>query len=372
MFFTYYREHKNLAMNIFIDENIPFLKDAFHNVGNVTLYNGRTLSNDDLIAGSCEYLISRSTCKVNQTLIKNTKVKFVATATSGIDHIDTNYLQNNNISFASALGSNANSVAEYVIYCILNWSKLKGHLVEGKAIGVIGYGNIGKLVAKHASLLGLKVYVNDPPLKDADFEFPDYVEYKELVELPFLCDVITNHVPLTKVGKYATDNLLDEKFLLAMNLESLLIHASRGGVVDENILLDRLIAEEIYACVDVFIGEPDFNTELAERAMLCSPHVAGYSFDGKVKGSLMVAEAFEMHTSIKTDKTDMLRQLSFYTPLEEHHYKDGEYVLELLSKKRKFDIDTKNMLSIIPLPDDERRKAFDMLRKKYPVRRESL
>lgn len=218
----------------------------------------------------------------------------------------------------------------------------------------------------------MEVYVNDPPLKESDFEFPEYLEYREIAELPFLCDVITNHVPLIKTGKYATVNLLDEKFINAMNIESLMIHASRGGVVDENILLDRLIKEEIYACTDVFVKEPDFNTELAERSVLCSPHVAGYSFDGKIKGSLMVAEAFEKYSGMTLDKSLMLKHLSSYAPMALDLYEDADYIIHTLSKKRNFEYDTKNLLSIIPFDEEKRQFEFDKLRKSYPIRRESL
>lgn len=359
-------------MNIFIDENIPFLHDAFKEAGNITSFKGRELTNKDLAEKNCDCLITRSTCKVNEQLLANTNVKFVATATSGIDHIDTEYLEKENITFASALGSNANSVAEYVIYSILKWAAIKKTNLIAKKIGIIGFGNIGRKVAKYASLLGMSVYVNDPPLKDADFSFPDYVEYTKLEELPFLCDVITNHVPLTKSGKYPTTNLIDEKFINTMNLESLMVHASRGGVVDENILMDRLIAEELYACTDVFVGEPDFNTELAERSLLCSPHVAGYSFDGKIRGSLMVAEAFEKFSGRRVSKDLMLKHLSSYEPLTAEEYEDTPQLMHLLSKKRNFEYDTKNLLSIIPFDEEKRLKEFDKLRKSYPIRRETL
>ncbi len=359
-------------MNIYIDENIPFLQETFKEVGNVTRFNGRKLRNEDLLKGNCECLITRSTCKVNKQLLQNTNIKFVGTATSGTDHIDSSFLSDNNIHFASALGSNANSVAEYVVYSILKWAKVKKTKLCGKKIGIIGYGNVGRLVAKYSNLLGMVAYVNDPPLLDSGFEFPEYIEYKNLEELPFLCDVITNHVPLNKVGKYYTENLIDEKFILSMNLESLMIHASRGGVVDENILLDRLITEELYACTDVFVEEPDFNTELAERSLLSSPHVAGYSFDGKVKGSLMIALAYEKYFNVELKKDTMLKHLAEYTPLSDDKYEDLEYVYKILNTRRNFEHDTKNLLSIIPLSEDDRENAFDKLRKIYPIRRESL
>ncbi len=359
-------------MNIFIDENIPFLQDSFKEVGNIISYKGRDLNNKDLIENNCDCLITRSTCKVNKKLLENTAVKFVATATSGTDHVDKDYLKSEGIEFASALGSNANSVAEYVIYSMLKWASVKKTILHDKKIGIIGYGNIGRLVAKYADLLGMIVYVNDPPLKDAGFEFPEKFEYKELEELPFLCDVITNHVSLTTNGKYATVNLIDEIFIKAMNIESLMVHASRGGVVDENILLDRLIAEELFTCIDVFVGEPDFNTELAELALLCSPHVAGYSFDGKIRGSLMVAEAFEKFTGKKLHKDLMIKQLSSYAPIDTDEYKDTDSLIHLLQKKRNFEYDTKNLLSIIPFDEEKRLVEFDKLRKTYPIRRESL
>ncbi|MDQ1265955.1 MAG: erythronate-4-phosphate dehydrogenase, partial [Bacteroidota bacterium] len=282
----------------FIDSNIPLLAETLGSCVDICRFTGRGLSAKELIEGNCKYLFVRSTTKVNRELLDNTPVRFVGTATSGIDHIDSSFLESNRIAFADAPGSNANSVAEYVVFSILKWSLYKGIDLKGKSIGIIGYGNVGKIVGSYADNMKLKVFVNDPPLHDAGFEFPDYCKYSELSEISS-CNIITNHVPLTNGGLYPTINLLDEKFITDMPNDSLFIHASRGGVADEDALLERMLKKEISGAIDVWYNEPLINSELAGLSIIATPHVAGYSRDGKLRGTLRMAQAFERHSGIK-------------------------------------------------------------------------
>ncbi len=196
---------------ILVDENIPLLAEALRPCGKITGYSGRELSKHELIKSSCSSLFVRSTTKIDSTLIEGTSVKFIGTATSGIDHVDVEYLKINNITFTFAPGSNANSVAEYVVYSILKWRSLIQSEIENKTIGIVGFGNIGKIVARYSNYMGMKILVNDPPLKDSGCDFPEYVEYTGLDELIARSDIITNHVPLTIVGSYPTHNLFNEQ-----------------------------------------------------------------------------------------------------------------------------------------------------------------
>ena len=168
-------------MTVFVDENIPYLSDTLRSVANVISFDFKKLSQNELIQNKCEYLFVRSTIKVNSDLLNGTAVKFVGTSTAGTDHIDFNYLKRNNIAFESAPGSNANSVAEYVIFAVLHWLEVKKLSPNQKTIGIVGYGNIGKLVARHAAQIfpKLEILINDPPLKDAAFPYPNNLKYCE-------------------------------------------------------------------------------------------------------------------------------------------------------------------------------------------------
>jgi erythronate-4-phosphate dehydrogenase len=357
---------------IFIDENIPYLKQALNNCGQIIEFNGRKLKRDDLIVNNCEILFTRSTTTINKNLLDNTKVEFVGSATSGIDHVDTDYLKRRKIFFADAKGSNANSVAELVVYGTIKWSYKKKFKPKGKTIGIIGYGSIGKIVTRFAEYLGMKVLVNDPPLKDEGFEFPENINYMRIDELCRKSDIISNHVPLTKEGKYPTDKLLNEERINLIRNGSLVIHTSRGGVIDERSLINRLQCNELDAVIDVWENEPLINKELINSSLLVTPHVGGYSLEGKLRGALAMANAFQNYSQLKPDLSEINNILSEYNPVSKEYYKDIDQVYDLLSKRRNFGEDDKALRKTMLLSDEKRSNAFDLLRKNYPQRRESL
>ncbi len=361
-----------MMLNIIIDENIPLLNDALKTVANVQLAEGRSISNALLLDSNCDALIVRSLTKINAELLSNTSVRFVGTSTSGIDHIDTDFLLEHNIAFANAPGSNANSVAEYVVYSILMWARANSISLEGKSIGIVGYGNIGRIVANYANALGLRVLVNDPPLNDTHFVFPDFVAYRSINELCEESDIITNHVPLTKTGKYATVGLFSSSLINKMNSGSLFIHASRGFVVDEKPLLERLAKRELTAVIDVWENEPTPNPVIVKYCFMATPHIAGYAFDGKLKGALMMADAVEKHFGITTNKEVIINELNSavekITASSTHNV-----ILESLQRNRMLQEDYKDFLYTMLIDDKRQRSAeFDRLRKEYPHRRECL
>lgn len=357
---------------IFIDENIPLLPAALAGCGKVVKFKGRTLENEELVKKNCHSLFIRSTTKVDKDLLHYSQVRFVATATSGVDHIDEEYLDKKNVTFVAAPGSNANSVAEYVFYAALKWAKSKGERLRGKTIGVVGFGNIGKIVAKYANYFGMIVLVNDPPLRDEGFEFPEYCVYSDLREMFARCDVVTNHVPLTKSGDYPTLNLINEDLIALLKNGALIISASRGGVVDEETLKERLRNGEISAATDVFKGEPLVDVDLARLSILASPHVAGYSRDGKLRGARMIAEAYRAFSGNKPALEFIDDELSHYEPATAEDFRDEDKIFDILKENRKFEEDTEKFLETLDLPDERRAIEFDRLRKQYPKRRESL
>jgi erythronate-4-phosphate dehydrogenase len=359
---------------IYIDENIPLLPDVLSNCGKIIMFNGRKLKNDLLKKNDCEYLFVRSTTKVNQSLLEGTDVRFVGTATSGIDHIDTQYLGSKGIHFCSAPGANANSVAEYVLYSMFLYSKKHGISLKDKTIGVVGYGNVGKIVAEYAYLMGLKVLINDPPLKDDGFHFPDHLEYVSLDEICESADVITNHVPLTFQGetKHPTYRLLSEDHIKKIKNGGVIIHTSRGGVIDENALLERIDKRELIAAVDVFENEPMVNIDLARAAIISTPHIAGYSYDGKLKGTLMMAQQFMSFSGLNPDLSRIEQELGSTDKLSVDDFENYEKLFGLIQRNRKLNEDHNRFLNILDSDDALRSKQFDLLRKEYPIRRESL
>jgi len=359
-------------MNIFIDENIPFLGDVLKGCGEIRLFKGRELTKFDLINGNCNFLFVRSTTKVNQDLIEQTPVKYVGSATSGTDHIDLNYLSEKLIQFSDAKGSNANSVAEYVIYSILKWSKVNNINLEKLKIGIIGYGNIGKLVSAYSHLLGFDVYVNDPPLLDNGFQFPDFIKYVELEEIFSITNIITNHVPLIKTGKYRTLRLIDKNLINQIPKASLFIHTSRGGVVDEDALINSLSLRKFSAVIDVWENEPYINSLLCRLSFLATPHISGYSFDGKLKGVKMMADFFYNATNLRPDYSIIDFHLNDFKPIAKEFYSKKDELLDILENNRKFSEDYKKFLRTMLYDEKERAFLFDEIRKNYPKRRETL
>jgi erythronate-4-phosphate dehydrogenase len=271
-------------MNIVADANIPFAVQAFSCFGNVRVAPGRAI--DKAMVADADMLLVRSVTRVDRNLLENSHVRFVGTATIGIDHVDTGYLAAQGIAFASAPGSNAQSVAEYVACSLVH--VYHGDLTElsGKTLGVIGAGNVGSRVLKIGQSLGMRCLVNDPPLAQAS----SGKGFSSLEEIQSEADIITLHVPFTNAGLYPTLSLVDETFIKNMKPSSMLINTSRGRVVDEKALIS--LRNRLGAVVlDVWENEPAIDFKTLALADISTPHIAGYSYDGKVRGARMLFEA---------------------------------------------------------------------------------
>lgn len=353
------------------DPHIPFIKEALEGKVDVRISRKLEFNREFIIKNKIEALFIRSGVKVNKELLNGTKVKFVATATSGIDHVDTNFLYFADIPFFAAPGSNANSVAEFVIYSILKWIFLADNEIENKRIGIIGYGNIGKLVEKYSNLLGLEVWVNDPPLEKQGFNFPENVQLKSLEEIFSYCDIVTNHVPLTKFVEFPTYGLIDENLLKMLREGVLFVHTSRGKVVDESALKEIMQSRKIHISIDVWENEPRFDSFLAKNALIALPHLSGYSYDGKLKGAISVLKNFENTFHISPDYSKIESLLNQFSQLE-IDYTNPVSVFQTLQKNRDFESDYRTFLQYVDFPDSDKEKAFIEIRKNYPKRRESL
>ncbi len=350
-------------MKLVVDENIALAEEAFLQFGDVLLIGGRQITNE--ILRNADALIVRSITKVDENLLQNTNIKFVGTATIGTDHIDTNCLDKNNIAFADAKVCNADSVAEYVFTALLNIAPREKISFKNKSIGIIGVGNVGSRVEKYAEALGLKVYKNDPPKQRAD-KGNNYVSLKEALQ----ADIITLHVPLNKTGIDRTFHLLDEEKLNKIKNNTVIINSSRGAVVDNKALLDMIDKKHFKVILDVWEGEPLINTDLLQKVLIGSAHVAGYSLEGKVNGTKMVYDALCRFTNQQNDWEPKLPSVE-NNIIDVSSVKNLEEKLQLIFKQI-YDIETDDseMREMIEMDNDSKADYFDNLRKDYPLRRE--
>ena len=354
-------------MLIVADENIPFVREAFGGLGEIRLMAGRAMTR--AAVREAEILLVRSVTKINEALLAGSKVRFVGTATIGTDHVDRAWLTDEGIRFAAAPGSNADSVAEYMVAALLVMAERQGEPLAGRTLGIVGVGNVGSRVERMARALGMEPALNDPPLAERSGD----AKYRPLEEL-YDCDFITLHVPLEESGKYPTMHLADWAFFERMRVDAVVVNSARGAVADNAALLCALTDGEIAdAVLDVWEGEPEINPELLESAALATPHIAGYSFDGKVNGTEMLRQAAGEFLGVSSgwDRAAVM-------PRAAHE----RIVLDAAAGSAE-DLVRRAVLTVYPIERDDRalremtaiapadRGAFfDGLRREYPRRRE--
>ncbi len=272
-------------MHIVADPNIAAVAEAFSDLGDVQLVPGREWTPS--LVRHADVLLVRSVTRVDAGLLEDSRVRFVGTATSGVDHIDRDNLARRGIAFAAAPGSNAQAVAEYVSSAILVLAEARGLLLAGTTAGVIGGGRVGSRVVRLLSALGIRCLVNDPPLADTTGD----ARYRPLDEV-LAADIVTLHVPLASQGPYPTQGLIGREALSRMKSDVILINTARGGIVGESTLKQRLARHDHMAtAIDCWEGEPHIDPELASRSTLSTPHIAGYSADAKLRATSMLHAA---------------------------------------------------------------------------------
>jgi len=349
-------------LKITADENIPYVREAFGTLGDVTTLHGRRMTSEAL--RDADLLLVRSITKVNRDLLDGTPVHFVATATIGEDHVDKAYLAERGIAFSSAPGCNANSVGQYIAAALLELANGPG--ISGRKLGIVGVGNVGKRVLAAATALGFECVLNDPPLarKTGD---PKYRPLEAILD----CDIVTLHVPITKTGPDATYHLADESSIRRMKRGSVLINSARGPVTD-TVAVKRAIDDgHLRACVlDVWEGEPNPDIELVERTFIATPHIAGYSFDGKVNGTRQIyaAACAFLGKTPDWDPTPLLPAPECPKVVIDSRRPDA--ILEAVRAVYDIRRDDAAMRGILGQTDDARGAFFDRLRKAYPRRRE--
>ncbi len=353
-------------MKIIADENIPFVKECFSSIGEVEVCSGREIDAESV--ADADVLLVRSITKVGAELLEGSRVKFAATATIGTEHIDLGYLDEKGIVFAYAPGSNANSVAEYIVAALLAIGKKHKFVLEGKSIGIIGVGNVGSRVEQKARALGMEVFLNDPPLQRQRGD----AKYLPLEKL-FGCDFVTMHTPLTFEGRDKTFHLAESSFFGSLKKSAFFINTSRGGVVDTAALKSALAAGTIAGAVlDVWENEPNIDSELLLKAELSTPHIAGYSLDGKVGGMIMIYKAACEYFGLeaKYEAGDFLPEPAV-KEIEVDAGADEQMILhDTVQQVYVINRDDFNMREILIVPAERRGEWFDDLRKDYAVRRE--
>jgi erythronate-4-phosphate dehydrogenase len=350
-------------VNLIIDENIAFAKEAFSQFGNVSLVNGRNITKD--ILNNADILIVRSVTNVNEKLLRGTNIKFTGTATTGTDHIDAAYLQKKNISFADAKGCNADSVTEYFLTALLKIVTDNKISLQNKSVGVIGVGNVGARVASYAQILGFNVLKNDPPKERAGIG-NGYVSLEDTLQ----ADIISLHVPLNKSGIDKTLHLLNEKKLKKIKNGAILINTSRGEVIDNNALLNIIDKKNIYACLDVWEGEPKINSKLLEKVNIGTAHIAGYSLEGKVNGTKMIYNALCEFTGQNSIWNPVLPRIESNTISISPVGTFSEKLYYLFKQIYDIDNDDLGMRKMLEMDDNSQAHHFDKLRKEYLLRRE--
>ncbi len=274
-------------MKILIDENMPYAASLFSQFGHVIAKVGRSLTPEDLI--DIDALMIRSVTTVNDDLLaKANKLRFIGTATAGVDHIDVNALKRRDIAFCAAPGCNKIGVAEYVLSALLVLGQRFDFSIKTRKVGIVGAGQVGSYLAKCLEALDIDYRLCDP-LKAKEGDKRTFVSLNELIDQ---CDVISLHTPLTTSGPFPTYHLIGEKELKAMAEGSIIINAARGSVID-NIALKKVLKQKsLLAVLDVFEKEPLVDLELLSLLTFATPHIAGYGLEGKARGTCMIFNAY--------------------------------------------------------------------------------
>lgn len=343
-------------MKIIIDDKIPFIKGQAEKLGEILYRTGSQITSEDV--RDADALIVRTRTLCNEALLAQSRVKFIATATIGYDHIDVDYLNRANIAWTNCPGCNATSVAQYVA-CTLLLLEQDGMLnLQEATIGIIGVGHVGTRVQERLEAMGCRVLLNDPPRAERE---PDFAQnHTDLATLLKECDVITCHTPLTYNGDHPTFHLVDHSFFNHLGKSPIFINAGRGEVVRTEALIQAIDSKQIRAAViDTWENEPNINMELLQKVYIGTPHIAGYSADGKANGTRMSLEAVARYFG---------KDITFDVqapPLPEDYSYDPQRRYTNHELLRLYN----------PVYDSERLKAhpeqFEQIRGDYPLRRET-
>lgn len=349
-------------IKIIVDNKIPFLRGVLEPFADILYLSPKEINNETV--KDADALIIRTRTKCNAGLLENSKVKFIATATIGFDHIDSSYCGLNNIKWVSSPGCNSSSVHQYIASALVTLAERKKINLADKTIGIVGVGNVGSKIEKFARAIGMNVMLCDPPRQRNEGN-SNFISLNELVEKS---DIITFHVPLNRNGEDKTYHLADEKFIQKFNSSKIIINSSRGEVVEtsalKNALKNGLVSS---AVLDVWESEPNIDEELLSLVDLATPHIAGYSADGKANGTAMSVNALVKYFNLELAND--------WYPNEIPAAGNSiiiDYDCDKLSEQ---EIISKVILHTYKIAEDDNRlresvQTFEKQRGEYPVRRE--
>jgi erythronate-4-phosphate dehydrogenase len=363
-----------MSLRIVADENIPCAEAAFGALGDVCTVKGRSI--DAAAVADADVLLVRSVTPVGPALLADSPVQFVGSATIGTDHVDTDYLQEAGIAFAHAPGANADSVADYVVAALLHLAVRTQAPLSRMTVGIVGCGNIGGRLARRLPALGVEVLKNDPPRAEAAEAAGRTHDFMPLPAVLAQADVVTFHVPLTREGAHPTYHLADDEALAQLAEGTWLLNTSRGAVVDPYALRRAVEGGRLGALVlDVWANEPTPDPDLLDAADIATPHIAGYAYDGKVRGTAMLHAALTDHLGVDPAWTmdAALRPLPT-APLRCVPPDPALPAPDALHRiaRQGYDImaDDRRLRGLLDRPREEHGDYFSRLRKTYPRRRE--
>jgi erythronate-4-phosphate dehydrogenase len=348
-------------MKIVCDSHIPFLESVLEPYAHVVYLPGAEITSNDV--RDADALIVRTRTKCDASLLNGSKVRFIATATIGYDHIDTQWCESHGISWINAPGCNSWSVQQYLGSLLVNLSRDFGFTFKDKTIGIVGVGNVGSKVACLAALLGFRVLLCDPPRAKRE----GAGAFVSLDEIISQSDIITLHVPLIRDGENPTFHLFDSVRMKSLNENQILINTSRGEVIDCNALKKVLKEQRIRAAaLDVWENEPQIDSELLKLLYSGTPHIAGYSLDGKATGTMMCIQALGRFFDLPCQNWEVD---DIPTPAQ-----PTEFTIDVSGKKPQEVLADAIIYTYDILKDDSTLRAdigsFEKQRSNYPVRRE--
>ena len=357
---------KSVPLKIVADENIPALQTLFAPLGKLHTYPGRAICRDDLL--DADILLVRSVTPVNRALLQGISVRFVGTATIGTDHIDQAALAELGIAFSSAPGCNADAVVEYVLSVLLHLADEQRFDLWQRCVGIVGVGNVGSRLAGRLQALGIRTLLCDPP-RQRLLTASEASQFCSLERLLREADIVSLHTPLTHSGEDATWHLLQAETLAMLQPNTILINAGRGPVIDNEALYAlALQRDDLTFVLDVWENEPVVDAALAECVKIATPHIAGYSLEGKLRGTWMLYQAWcefvGHHHSLSFEQLLPAAEVSEISLTERAGLLPP---VRLLYDPYR---DDRALRASLHLAKQQQAATFDQLRKQYPVRRE--
>lgn len=347
-------------MKFVADDKIPYLRGALEPFAEVVYLPAAATT--AAAVRDADALITRTRTICDARLLEGSAVKCIASATIGTDHIDADYCARQGIAWSNAPGCNAGAVNQYVVAALFAWARKKRLRLRDLTIGIVGVGHVGEKVAEFCRAIGMQVLLNDPPRQQAEGGGP----FIDLARIRQTADIISFHVPLNKTGEFATRHMVDDGFLAGLGARPLLINTSRGAVFD-TAAVNRAVACGVLSgiIVDCWENEPAIDQELLAKADIGTPHIAGYSLDGKANGTMMSVRAISRFFKLGIDD---------WEPSETALRETKSIRLDGQDKDQEALLAEAVLATYDILVDDHNLRAapgsFEKLREDYPLRRE--